>query len=154
MNLIFPFQLVRELWKRTVNIANGVRDVRPEAGAAMLRAGARVLDVREPEEWAHGIIPGSVLISLRDLAVRADEVVTLRNERVLVVCHGGKRSATACRLLRRAGFTKPVNLAGGILAWSRAGLELGQVDWASANDGNARPAHAKGNPRQFATIGG
>lgn len=128
MNLIFPFQLVRELWKRTVNIATGVQDVRPEAGAAMLRAGARVVDVREPEEWARGIIPGFFLIPLRDLAVRADEVVALRNQRVLVVCHVGKRSATACRLLRRMGFSGQVNLTGGIVGWSRAGLDLVSPD--------------------------
>jgi len=128
MNPIYPFELVREVWKRTVNLATGVRDVGPEAGAAMLRAGACVLDVREPEEWARGIIPGSVLISLRDLAVRADEVVALRTARVLVVCHGGKRSATACRLLRRVGFSGQVNLTGGIVGWSRAGLDLVSPD--------------------------
>lgn len=124
MNPIFSFELVRELWKRTVNIATGVQDVRPEAGAAMLRAGACVLDVREPEEWARGIIPGSVLVPLRDLSVRVEELTAYREDPVLVVCHGGKRSATACRLLRNLGFVSPVNLAGGILAWSAVGMEL------------------------------
>lgn len=128
MNLIFSFERVREVWKRTVNIATGVRDVGPEAGAAMLRDGVQVLDVREPEEWARGIIPGSVLIPLRDLGVRLEEVAALRNEPVLVVCHGGKRSATACRLLRRMSFTGQVNLTSGIVGWSRAGLDLVSPD--------------------------
>jgi|APEBP8051072266_1049373.scaffolds.fasta_scaffold00743_4 rhodanese-related sulfurtransferase len=124
MNAVFLFEPVRELWKRIVNIATGVRDVWPEKGAAMVHAGAHVLDVRDPEEWARGIIPGSILIPLRDLAARADEVAALRQSPVLVVCHGGKRSATACRLLRRIGFSGQVNLAGGVVGWSRAGMDL------------------------------
>lgn len=124
MNLIFPFELVRELWKRAVNIATGVQDVRPEAGVAMLRAGVHVLDVREPKEWARGVIPGSFLIPLRELSARVEELTAYRDDPVLVVCHGGKRSATACRLLRNLGFVAPVNLAGGILAWSALGMEL------------------------------
>ena len=139
MNPIYPFELVREVWKRTVNLATGVRDVRPEAGAAMLRAGACVLDVREPEEWARGIIPGSVLVPLGQLGYRLAELEAMHSASLLVVCHGGKRSATACRLLRRAGFTKQVNLAGGILAWSRAGFELGPVGGATVR---SRPAPA------------
>jgi rhodanese-related sulfurtransferase len=122
--MIAILEQTRELWKRAVNIATGVRDVGPDAGAAMLRAGAHILDVREPQEWARGVVPGSVLIPLGDLAARLGEVATWRDDAILVICHGGKRSATACRLLRRQGFGGVVNLAGGVLAWSRSGLEL------------------------------
>lgn len=112
---------VRDLWKRAVNLVTGVRDVGPAEGATMIRDGAAVLDVRNPPEWACGVIPGSILIPLAELPARFDE---LPRQPLVVVCHGGKRSATACRILHASGYPGAVNLAGGVLAWARAGLTL------------------------------
>lgn len=116
---------LRELWKRAINLATGVRDVGPAEGAEMIRQGAAILDVRDPPEWVRGIIPGSILIPLAELPAKNGELRSLHRQPILVVCHGGKRSAKACRILHRSGNSGAVNLAGGILAWKRAGLGLG-----------------------------
>ena len=123
------FNPIREVWKRSVNLMTGVRDAGPPRGAQMIAGGAAVLDVRDPPEWARGVIPGSILIPLTELQDRWTEIGSLKARTLLVVCHGGKRSATACRILRRRGFSSPVNLAGGVLAWSRAGLPMEAPDF-------------------------
>jgi rhodanese-related sulfurtransferase len=114
--------VLRETWKRGVNLATGVRDIGPDQASEMVGSGAHVLDVREPEEWARGIIAGSVLMRLSEVEKRQAEIAHLRHQPLIVICHGGKRSATACRILARLGFTGQFNLAGGILAWGSAGF--------------------------------
>ena len=78
----------------------------------------RLLDVRQPEEHAHAAVPGSVLIPLGDLATRANELAGWQSEDVVVYCHHGMRSLRAIGLLRPLGFTRLINLTGGIDAWS------------------------------------
>src|SRR5207253_4093126 len=81
-----------------------------------LGEGLFILDVRNPEEFQIGRIPGSTLIPLPDLPQRFRE---LNPERELVVhCKSGMRSAKAIQFLREQGFRKLRNLKGGILAWS------------------------------------
>lgn len=77
-----------------------------------------LLDVRQPHEHAERKIPGSVLIPLGELPGRAGELDAGRS--IVVYCRSGVRSAMACRALRRAGFEKVRNLAGGISAWHAA----------------------------------
>lgn len=89
------------------------RDLREELGAG---ADLLLLDVRQPEEHARECIAGSVLIPLGELAARAGELDAGRD--IVVYCRSGVRSAMACRALRRAGFQRVRNLAGGISAWS------------------------------------
>jgi adenylyltransferase/sulfurtransferase len=75
-----------------------------------------ILDVRNPEEFQICRIPGSTLLPLPQLPQRFRE---LDHERELVVhCKSGMRSQKAIQFLRQQGFTKLVNLKGGILAWA------------------------------------
>jgi rhodanese-related sulfurtransferase len=92
------------------------------AEASRLRdAGAFVLDVREPSEWAVGHIPGATLIPLGQLASRTAEVPSDRQ--VVVVCHSGNRSAQGRDILLAAGFPSVTSMAGGMSAWTAAGNE-------------------------------
>jgi len=75
-----------------------------------------ILDVRNPEEFQIGRIPGSVLLPLPELPNRHGELDTSRE--IIVHCKSGMRSAKAIAFLKSQGFTKLVNLTGGILAWS------------------------------------
>jgi rhodanese-related sulfurtransferase len=75
----------------------------------------QILDVREPWEVALCAIPGSRRIPLGELPQRLDELDP--SAELVVQCKSGRRSATAVQLLRDRGFTGPINLAGGILAW-------------------------------------
>lgn len=77
------------------------------------RAGATVVDVRSPAEYAQGAIPGAVNIPLDELRVRADE---LPNSELIVHCRVGQRGHAAARLLAQHGHTV-ANLDGGYLTW-------------------------------------
>ena len=84
-------------------------------------AGVQIVDVREPAEWqdALGHIAGALLMPMAELATRHAE---LASDRPLVaVCRSGTRSAQACMLLQRAGFSSVANLAGGMLRWRAQG---------------------------------
>jgi rhodanese-related sulfurtransferase len=82
----------------------------------------QIIDVREPNEWAEGHMPGAALMPLGDLGNRARELDPVRP--VVVVCRSGNRSATATDLLLRTGFRDVKNLTGGMIAWSQAGYPV------------------------------
>lgn len=75
-----------------------------------------VLDVRETEEYAHGHIPGSVLIPLGQLADRCDELN--KEETIYVICQAGGRSNEACHILRTNGFAAVYNVIPGMGGWT------------------------------------
>ena len=74
-----------------------------------------ILDVRNPEEVAICRIAGSTVIPLPELPQRIGELNP--NQRIVVHCKSGMRSAKAVALLKEAGFPHLQNLTGGILAW-------------------------------------
>ena len=75
-----------------------------------------LLDVREPNEFQIGQIPGSTLIPLGEVPQRVSEIP--RDKEIIVHCKMGGRSAKAAAFLRQQGFTNVKNLKGGILDWS------------------------------------
>lgn len=107
---------------------------RPRAGAPALthvsvqqlheaaQAGALVLDVREPSEYAEGHVEGSVLVPLATVAARAGEFP--KDEPVYVFCRSGNRSLQAAQTLVAAGFADVRNVEGGIVAWTAARLPV------------------------------
>jgi adenylyltransferase/sulfurtransferase len=76
----------------------------------------RVLDVRQPQEYAISRLPESELIPLANLEVNLHGLD--REEEIVVMCRSGVRSAQAVKFLRDAGFRRVKNLTGGILAWA------------------------------------
>ena len=87
----------------------------------MRDAGAFVLDVREPSEWEQVHIPGATLIPLGELASRVDELP--KDQKIVVICHSGNRSAKGRDTLLAAGFTQVTSMKGGMTQWEAAGLE-------------------------------
>jgi rhodanese-related sulfurtransferase len=83
---------------------------------------AAVLDVREPEEFANGHVPGAVNLPQADLATRLNEVP--RDRPVFVICQGGFRSLRAAQFLCQRGFSDVASVKGGTEAWRAAGGEL------------------------------
>jgi len=79
-----------------------------------------LLDVREPGEHAFCTLPGSRLIPLGELPMRADELEDWRDREVVVYCHHGIRSARAVEFLQQTGlaFTRVLNLTGGVARWA------------------------------------
>ena len=95
------------------------REIEPEEAAEWLRArtGVRVLDVRDPAERAVAKIEGSVLATPSALREVRDDWP--RDAPILVYCHHGRRSLFMAYRLLADGFTRVVNLRGGIEEWSR-----------------------------------
>ena len=80
---------------------------------------AQLVDVREPDEWAEGHIPGAIHIPLGDLAERAGELIA--ESPVVLICRSGVRSLTAADELIARGFRDVASFSGGMLAWAEAG---------------------------------
>jgi rhodanese-related sulfurtransferase len=87
---------------------------------------AAVLDVREPEEYAHGHVPGAVSLPQADLASRLDEVP--RDRPVMLICQRGMRSYRAAQFLVQMGIDRVASVRGGTAAWRAAGKELAMGD--------------------------
>jgi rhodanese-related sulfurtransferase len=80
-----------------------------------------LLDVRTPEEFATGHIPGAANISVQTLAQRLHEVP--QQMPVVVYCRSGNRSRTATQILQRASYSEVYDL-GGIIDWRAQGLPV------------------------------
>ena len=75
-----------------------------------------VLDVRTEGEWANGHIPRAKLVPLDELEDRLRELPA-KDARILVHCAAGGRSLQACQILADKGYTRLLNLVGGMHAW-------------------------------------
>jgi hydroxyacylglutathione hydrolase len=96
----------------------------PERAAALLAAAAppALIDVRSPGETARKRIPGSLHIPLNHLVERREQIPDATP--LLVYCAGGYRSSIAASLLRRHGFERVSEIAGGFSAWETAQLPV------------------------------
>ena len=95
-----------------------------EATQLINREDAHVIDVREADEFAAGHLPDSVNIPAAKLADRVAELEKYKDKPVILCCASGMRSGRACGDLKKHGFAKLYNLAGGIDAWVGAGYPI------------------------------
>ncbi len=79
------------------------------AARDLVRAGARVVDVRTPAEFAEGHVPGALNVPFDEIARRAGEVGP-PGAPVVLYCRSGRRSAIAAETLRGLGYTKVYDL--------------------------------------------
>lgn len=108
-----------------LNSASPVDEVSPEVLERSAQS-VRILDVREPEEYAYGHVPGAASLPQAELASRLDEVP--RDRTIVTVCQVGMRSLRAAQFLKQVGFAKVASLAGGTVAWQSAGKSLSSPD--------------------------
>jgi len=85
---------------------------------------ALVLDVRDDAEYASGHITDARHIPLAQLETRVEEIRKFKDKPVLVNCQVGMRSAKACGILKKHGFSNVYNLQGGLNAWQQAKLPV------------------------------
>ncbi|MDT0446037.1 rhodanese-like domain-containing protein [Streptomyces johnsoniae] len=96
----------------------------PTVTADAVPAGAPLLDVREPEEWAAGHAEGALHIPIGQVVERLGEITALASEgRLHVVCKVGGRSAQVTAYLVQQGLDA-ANVDGGMHAWQAAGRPL------------------------------
>ena len=95
-----------------------------DAAGAQALAGALWVDVREPDEWEQGHLPGAVHVPRGNLESRIERLAPDKDRQVVLYCAVGNRSAFAAKTLAELGYTHAHSLAGGIEDWKRDGLEL------------------------------
>ena len=93
-------------------------NITPRELKGRLDAGDRpdLLDVREPWEYELARIEGSRLLPMNELPERVSELDP--EAETVVICHHGSRSAYVAQALRRSGFSRVINLEGGLDAYS------------------------------------
>jgi rhodanese-related sulfurtransferase len=93
-----------------------------EAKKRIDNGGVQVVDVREPNEYEEGHIPGVVLIPVDSVFARREELSP--DQEIIFVCKAGVRSALACEMAASVGRTRLFNLEGGMDEWSKLGFPV------------------------------
>jgi rhodanese-related sulfurtransferase len=82
-----------------------------------------VLDVREPHEWAEGVIAGALRIPQGDLRARVADLPSHRQ--IVTICAGGVRSARAASLLNHLGLSRVASVdRAGMVEWKKRGYPV------------------------------
>lgn len=80
-----------------------------------------ILDVRSPEEYKAGHIPGAINIPHDQVGSRLVEISSHKNKEVVLYCRSGRRVAIAADILQSAGFSKLLHLNGDMYDWQSNG---------------------------------
>ncbi len=97
-------------------------NVGPEELYQAVERGAVIVDVRTPQEFAGGHVPGAINLPVEAIAQWGDTLP--KDKPVYLYCRSGNRSRQAAEYLKRKGYTNLYNLEGGVLAIERAGFPL------------------------------
>lgn len=91
----------------------------PSEIKARLEKGEKLImiDVREDEEVAMGMIPEAEHIRLGDLPARHHEIK--KHDEIIFICRSGSRSGHACEYLESLGYKGLKNMVGGMLEWNK-----------------------------------
>ena len=101
-----------------------VREVSVEQALERMRHGARLVDVREDNEWAGGRARGARHLGRGVIERDIERAVPDHDAELILYCGGGYRSALACDNLQRMGYTNVFSMAGGWKAWQDAGAPV------------------------------
>ena len=102
-----------------------VREVEVEQTLERVREGARLIDVREDNEWQRGHARGAEHLGRGIIERDIETAVPDHAAELILYCGGGYRSALAADNLQRMGYTNVYSLAGGWKAWQEAGAPVG-----------------------------
>lgn len=106
------------------DVKSKIREVSVEEARSRGGKGAVLIDVREPDEWANGHVPGATYIPRGFLELRVEEKVPDKSQEVVLYCAGGVRSALGAKALQDLGYTNVSSMAGGFGKWKEAGLPI------------------------------
>src|ERR1700676_3068951 len=106
------------------NAKSSIREVEPDAAAQEIAAGPTVvLDVREPDEYEQGALPGAVHIPRGTLETSVEGRIPDKSSHVVVYCAGGTRSAFAAQTMQELGYTDVASVVGGFNRWKDEGRD-------------------------------
>jgi rhodanese-related sulfurtransferase len=98
-----------------------VREVDVPQALERLKAGARLIDVREDNEWAKGHARAATHMGRGVIERDIETAIPDHASELILYCGGGYRSALAADNLQRMGYTNVYSMAGGWKAWKEAG---------------------------------
>jgi molybdopterin/thiamine biosynthesis adenylyltransferase/rhodanese-related sulfurtransferase len=111
-------ELIRQIRRR-------VQEVDPAEVSEHLGNGITLIDVRESEEWDAGHIPGARHVPRGYLESRIEAAAPDKNQRVVLYCASGQRSALAADTLEQLlGYTNVASMTGGITLWKDRGYDV------------------------------
>jgi hydroxyacylglutathione hydrolase len=134
---VFRSDVLRD-WKSRRGQLEKVAEIDPQSLQRRPRNGVQVIDVRSPEEWRRGHLPGAIHIPLALLPDRIGELDA--SSPIVLQCQGGGRSSIATSLLQSRGLPDVSNLAGGYDAWVAQGFETesGRTETSGREQAKAR----------------
>ncbi|MFM2319204.1 MAG: hypothetical protein RLZZ215_1825 [Pseudomonadota bacterium] len=102
----------------------GINEVNASELKNMLSQGEklRLVDVRSEAEFQQGIIEGAEFLPLHILPIRMGEFAS--DEKIVLYCRSGARSAQACLYLKQNTGIDAINLRGGIIGWYQSGYQI------------------------------
>jgi molybdopterin/thiamine biosynthesis adenylyltransferase/rhodanese-related sulfurtransferase len=101
---------------------SAITEISPSEAAAE-NGSARLIDVRDQNEWdSAGHLAGATLLPRAQVEAEIEGLVPDRDDRVILYCATGKRSARAAETMQALGYTNVASLKGGYTAWQAAGL--------------------------------
>ena len=118
-----------------------ITEITPETAAGRLADGYLVLDVREPDEYAEGAIPGAIHIPRGHLESQIENRIPDKTTPVVVYCAGGVRSAFAARTMGELGYTTVESMEGGYGRWKDEGRPWKQPASLTAEQQNRYKRH-------------
>src|SRR5580692_1763368 len=119
-----------------------VREIDPaEASDEMDVPNAVVLDVREPDEYEQGALPGAVHIPRGTLETSVEGKIPDKSSHVVVYCAGGTRSAFAAKTLQDLGYSDVASVIGGFNRWKDEGREWSTPQSLSSEQRNRYQRH-------------
>ena len=101
-----------------------VREVDVEQTLERMKEGARLIDVREDNEWERGRARGAEHLGRGVIERDIEQEVPDHAAELILYCGGGYRSALAADSLRRMGYTNVYSMAGGWKAWKESGAPV------------------------------
>jgi hydroxyacylglutathione hydrolase len=112
-------------WRKSGLAVNSIEQISVEKLNELIESNhLRVVDVRRPQEYQVGHVPGALHRPLANLEKDVAALPSDKNSPTAVICAGGYRSSAAASLLERHGFTNLLNVTGGTSAWVNAGLPV------------------------------
>jgi sulfur-carrier protein adenylyltransferase/sulfurtransferase len=118
-----------------------ITEITPETAAGRLADGYLVLDVREPDEYAEGAIPGAIHIPRGHLEAQIENRIPDKTTPVVVYCAGGVRSAFAARTMGELGYSTVESMEGGYGRWKDEGRPWKQPASLTAEQQNRYKRH-------------
>ena len=101
-----------------------VREVTVAETQARTQQNAKLIDVREDNEWEAGHAAGAIHLGKGIIERDIETTVPEKDAEMILYCGGGYRSALAADVLQKMGYTNVFSMAGGWKAWKESGAEI------------------------------